>query len=154
MGRLMRSALVILALVSVVAATSAATEQKFGKGVTLTEATPLKALFETPEKFVGKTVRIDGIATNVCEDMGCWIAIGESDKAEDKDKLRVTVDHHGGIVFPVSAKGKPVSAEGVFQKIAATDKESKGTITEQAAVMKVSDWSKTYQLKAVGAVVK
>jgi hypothetical protein len=150
----MRSVLVGLALVGLVAVASASTEQKFGKGVTLTEATPLKALFETPEKYVGKTIRIDGIVTNVCEDMGCWMAVGEKDKADDKDTLRLTVDHHGGIVFPISAKGKAVSAEGVFQKVAATDKESKGTIVEQAAVMKVSDWSKTYQLKTVGAVVK
>jgi len=154
MGRFMRGAFVGLALVSLVAVTSAAQEQKFGKGVTLTEATPLKALFATPEKFAGKTIRIDGVVTNVCEDMGCWMAIGESDKSDAENTLRLTVDHHGGIVFPISAKGKMVSAEGVFQKVAATDKESKGTIAEQAQVMKVSDFSKMYQLKTVGAIVK
>ncbi len=36
-------------------------EDKYGKGVSLTEATSIKALYETPDKFVGKTIRIDGI---------------------------------------------------------------------------------------------
>src|SRR6187431_3142347 len=117
MMRLLRGAFVAMAVVGLVAAAPRG-DEKFGKGVTLTEATPLKALFETPEKYVGKTIRIDGIVTNVCEDMGCWMAVGEKDKADDKDTLRLTVDHHGGIVFPISAKGKAVSAEGVIQKVA------------------------------------
>jgi hypothetical protein len=61
--------------------TSGEERRKFGKGVTLKEATPLKALFETPEKFVGKTIRIDGVVTAVCAEMGCWMALGESAEA-------------------------------------------------------------------------
>ena len=118
----------------------------------LTEATPLKALFETPEKFVGKTIRIDGVATAVCQEMGCWMALGESAQAENSVRLKVT--HDGKIVFPISAKGKTVSAEGVFVKVSATDKESKETIKEQAAVMTVTEFSKTYQINTTGAVIK
>ena len=149
MIRLLRGALVAVAVVGLVAA---APDEKLGKGVTLTEATPLKALFETPEKFVGKTIRIDGVVTAVCEEMGCWMALGESAKAENS--VRLKVNHDGKIVFPISAKGKAVSAEGIFEKVAATDKESKETIKEQAAVMKVTDFSKTYQINTTGAVIK
>ena len=111
-----------------------------------------KALFETPEKFVGKTIRIDGVVTAVCQEMGCWMALGESAQAENSVRLKVT--HDGKIVFPISAKGKTVSAECIFEKVSATDKESKEVIKEQAAVMKVSDFSKTYQISTTGAVIR
>jgi hypothetical protein len=151
---LFRGALVAVAMVGLVAAAPAQDkkEEKLGKGVTLTEATPLKALFETPEKFVGKTIRIDGVATAVCQEMGCWMALGESAQAENSVRLKVT--HDGKIVFPISAKGKTVSAEGVFVKVSATDKESKEVIKEQAEVMTVSEFSKTYQINATGVVIK
>ena len=131
---------------------SAAGDEKFGKGVSLKDATSIKALYETPEKFVGKTIRIDGVVTAVCEEMGCWMALGESAKAENS--VRLKVKHDGKIVFPISAKGKAVSAEGIFEKVAVTDKESKETIKEQSAVMKVTDFSKTYQINTTGAVIK
>lgn len=152
--RLLRGAVVAVAVVVLVAAARAqdSKEEKLGKGVTLTEATPLKALFETPEKFVGKTIRIDGVVTAVCQEMGCWMALGESAQAESSVRLKVT--HDGKIVFPISAKGKTVSAEGVFEKVSATDKESKEVIKEQAAVMKVTDFSKTYQINTTGAVIR
>ena len=106
------------------ASVSAAGDEKFGKGVTLTEATPIKALYETPEKFVGKTIRIDGVVTAVCEEMGCWMALGETDKAENT--VRLKVDHDGEHRVPDQPRrARAVSAEGVFEKIAATDKEGK-----------------------------
>lgn len=154
MIRLIRGALVAVAVVGLVATVRAQDKQNetLGKGVTLTEATPLKALFETPEKFVGKTIRIDGVVTAVCQEMGCWMALGESAQAENSVRLKVT--HDGKIVFPISAKGKMASAEGVFVKVSATDKESQEVIKEQAAAMKVSDFSKTYQINTTGAVIK
>ena len=92
----------------------AAQELKLGAGVSLTDATPIKALVNHPEAFVGKTVRIDGVATAVCEDMGCWLAISTGD-AKDADTIRVKVED-GVIKFPVTAKGKQISAEGVFEE--------------------------------------
>lgn len=131
---------------------AAVAEEKFGKGVSLTEATAIKALYESPERHVGKTIRIDGVVTAVCEEMGCWMALGETEKSEDT--VRLKVDHGAGIVFPISAKGKMASAEGVFEKIADGDKEAKEAASEQAAKMKVSDFAKKYQLKATGAIVR
>ena len=146
----------VIAAVAIVAVAGvglvAGSGQTLGKGVAVKEATPLAALYATPEKFVGKTIRIDGVVVGVCEEMGCWMALGASEKAEDS--IRLKVSHHGGIVFPVSAKGKQASAEGVFELVAANDKESKSTIAEQAAVMKVTDFSKKYQINATGVVIK
>ena len=95
-------------------AAAAVEDTKVGAGVTLTTATPIAAIVKTPQDYVGKTVRIDGIATAVCEEMGCWMAVAESDK-KDAPVLRLKVEHEGTIVFPMSAKGKKVSAEGAFE---------------------------------------
>jgi len=138
-----------------VAVAAAAGDEKFGKGVSLTEATTIKALYESPEKFVGKTIRIDGVVTAVCEEMGCWMALGDTAKAEAT--VRLKVDHSSGIAFPIAAKGKNASAEGVFEKIAEGDKEAKEAAAEHAAHAKTtnpSDFGKKYQLKATGAVVR
>lgn len=143
--------------VAVVSATSAqpGSEEKFGKGVSLGEATSIKAIYENPDKFVGKTIRVDGVVTAVCEEMGCWMALGE--KADSENTVRLKVDHDANIAFPISAKGKNASAEGVFEKIGDKDKEAKEAAGEHAAHVKSqsgADFAKKYQLKAVGAVVK
>lgn len=135
-----------------VAVVSAASDEKFGKGVSLKEVTSIKALYETPDKFVGKTIRIDGVVTAVCEEMGCWMALGET--ASATNTVRLKVDHDAGIAFPIAAKGKAASAEGVFEKIAADDKEGNEAAAEQGAKTKVTDFGKKYQLKATGAIVK
>src|SRR5688572_3343089 len=105
-------ALVMAALLCASVAVSAE-EKKLGTGVSLKEATPIASLVERPADFVGKTVRIDGVATAVCEHMGCWMAVApEGDAKATTVRLKV---EDGVIVFPVSAKGKKVSAEGVFE---------------------------------------
>jgi len=141
----------ICATILVAATTlTAAQETKLGAGVTLKEATPVKALIEKPADFVGKTVRVDGVATAVCEEMGCWLALS-ADGAKDSKTVRLKVED-GVIVFPMSAKGKNVSAEGVFEEIGGTDDHAKQAGGEHAKHDAAA--SKTYQIKATGAVIK
>jgi hypothetical protein len=124
-------------------------ETKLGAGVALKEATPIKALIEKPADFVGKTVRIDGVATAVCEHMGCWMAIApENDPAGPTVRVKV---EDGVIVIPVTAKGKKVSAEGVFEKVGG-DEESREAAGEHAKQDPKA--SQQYQLKATGAVIR
>src|SRR5688500_8825394 len=85
-------------------------DTKFGAGVTLTTATPISDLYASPEKFVGKTVRVDGVVTAVCTEMGCWLAIGAEGNPDQA--VRFQADHDGKIVFPISLKGQKASAEG------------------------------------------
>jgi hypothetical protein len=126
-----------------------AAETKLGAGVTLKEATPVKALIEKPADYVGKTIRVDGIATAVCEHMGCWMAIApENDPNGTTVRLKV---EDGKIVLPVSAKGKKVSAEGVFEVVDEKDGEAKEAAGEHAK--KDPKASKTYQLKGTGVVI-
>ena len=159
------TAVVLVAL----ALPAAAEEIKLGGGVTLKDATPIAAITAKPADFVGKTVRIDGVATAVCAHMGCWMAIApEGQPAAPTVRLKV---EDGVIVFPVSAKGKKVSAEGVFEEVkTAEDKEAAAEHAKHHAQSKHdpkashdaakhatrTDHSpaKQYQIKATGAVIK
>ena len=127
-----------------------AQETKLGTGVSLTESTPIQALIEKPSDYVGKTVRVDGVATAVCEHMGCWLAVAPQDDPKGAT-VRLKVED-GVIVFPVSAKGRKVSAEGVFEEVGAKDAEAKEAAGEHAKHDQSA--SKTYQLKATGAIIR
>jgi len=124
-------------------------EQTLGGGVTLTDATPIKALLERPDAYVGKTVRIDGVATAVCQAMGCWMAVA-AEGQERGGTVRLKVEHNGPIVFPISAKGKKVSAQGVFE--AASEAEAKEAAGEHASHDKQA--TKEFQISATGAVIR
>ncbi|HEX6973786.1 MAG TPA: DUF4920 domain-containing protein [Vicinamibacterales bacterium] len=140
-------ALMVAAVFAAVVGVSAE-EIKLGAGVSLKEATPITALAKTPADFVGKTVRIDGVATAVCTEMGCWMAVApEGDTSGVTVRLKV---EDGKIVFPVSAKGKKVSAEGVFEKVGAGD--AKEAAAENAKVDPKA--SQEYQIKATGAIIR
>lgn len=127
-------------------------DTRFGAGVTLTKATPISELYASPEKFVGKTVRVDGVVTAVCTEMGCWLAIGATDNPDQA--VRFQADHDGKIVFPISLKGQQASAEGVFVKIGAGDHEAKEAAGEHAhSQPKAADFGNRYQFQVTGAVV-
>ncbi len=127
--------------------TAAPGETTLGAGVTLKDATAITALAERPQDFVGKTVRIDGVATAVCEMMGCWMAVApEGNPGGPTVRLKV---EDGVIVFPVSAKGKKVSAQGTFEAVGSGD--AKEAAAEHAK--QDSKASATYQIKATGAII-
>jgi hypothetical protein len=86
----------------------------YGAGVSQKDVVAVKALLEQPERYVGKTVRVEGVVSAVCQSMGCWLEI--SDPAIGRG-VRFKVQD-GVIVFPKDAAGKKASAEGVFEQIA------------------------------------
>lgn len=129
---------------------AAADETKIGAGVTLKDATPIADVVKSPKDFVGKTIRVDGVATAVCEAMGCWMAVAESDK-KDAPTVRLQVEDGGPIVFPISAKGKRVSAEGTFE-VVGQDEHARDAAAEHAK--HDAKASAEYRIKATGAVIK
>jgi len=148
--RLMKGLLAAALAVALPVAATAAAEEKIGAGVSLTEATPISAIVASPKDFAGKTIRIDGVATAVCEAMGCWMAVAESDK-KDAPTVRLQVEDGGPIVFPISAKGKQVSAEGTFEAVG-NDEHARDAASEHAR--QDPNASATYRIKATGAVIK
>jgi hypothetical protein len=141
----------VVAMLMVSAAGIVADETKLGAGVTLMEPTPIAAIVKAPGDYVGKAVRIDGVATAVCEEMGCWMAVADSDRT-DAPTIRLKVEHDGAIVFPMSAKGKKVSAQGTFEAIGGSDAHGQEAATEHAKHDPKA--SAQYQIKATGAVIR
>ena len=127
-----------------------ADETKIGAGVTLTEATPIASIVKSPQDYVGKTVRVDGVATAVCQAMGCWMAVADSDQ-EGAPTVRLKVDDDGDIKFPMSAKGKRVSAQGTFNAIG-DDAHGQEAASEHAK--HDAKAPKSYQIAATGALIK
>lgn len=136
-----------IALISLVAPLSAG-ETRLGTGVSLKDVTEIKALVEQPAAYVGKTLRVDGVATAVCAHMGCWMAVAVPGD-EGGATVRLKVDD-GVIVFPVTAKGRKVSAEGMFEIVGNTG-DAKDASEEHAK--HDAGASRQYQLKATGAII-
>ena len=116
--------------------------------MTVSKPTQVSELYATPEKFVGKTIRIDGVVTSVCTEMGCWVAVkdGKTDQT-----VRFQADHDGKIVFPLALMGKAGSFQGEFVRIGADDKEAHEAAAEHAhSEPKSADFGSRYQIKVTG----
>ena len=150
MKTVLGAAIVALATVAVVAQ-----EKKLGAGVTLQDATAVSALLEHPDRYVGKTIRVDGVASAVCAGNGCWAAIAEDAKPGAKS-IRVKVED-GVIVIPITAKGKKVSAQGVFEVVG--DDHGKEAAAEHATAShggaaSAASHEKSYHLKGTGLIIR
>lgn len=106
----MRTSIIILAIVFVAGAATAAGQKKYGKPLTIKEVTKISAILAKPEAYNGKRLHVEGNIVDVCAKRGCWIKIA-SDK--EFESLTFKVDD-GVIVFPLEAKGKKTQAEGVL----------------------------------------
>lgn len=149
--RLAAAVAVAAALMAVVGVGARAADPKrYGKGVTIAEATALKDVLATPSRFEGKTVRVEGYVTAVCEEMGCWLALAPT-QAKDDPTLIIQVEH-GVVVFPMSARGSRAAAEGVVQKVGSPEsREAAEELARQQgkSVADVGQW----QIKATGALI-
>ncbi len=110
MKTLVRTALVAALALCLLPAGLAGEKKTYGKGLSGSDTVKLSELVAHPDQYVGKTVRVEGLVTDVCAKRGCWMML-----AGDKEfqTIRVKVDD-GVIVFPMDAKGKHAVAEGVF----------------------------------------
>ncbi len=78
----------------------------FGATITNAELTSLDSIAADPAKFANKTVKTEGIVTAVCQEMGCWMEIG------DKSKLaHIKMAGHSFFV-PKNASGRHAIVEG------------------------------------------
>lgn len=147
------AALFALALVS----TLASAGDTYGKPLTGEAITPVSVLMDQPDAYVGKTVRVSGTITGVCEKRGCWMTLAWSEKFEDI-KIKVEDDV---IVFPIEAKGKSAIAEGTFTKI---EMDLDQTIAyfrhlaeerdEEFDSASVTEPHTYFQIKATGAIIR
>lgn len=90
-------------------AATAAAGKSYGAGVKLAEATAMADILKDPNAFQGKTVRVEGLISDVCPKRGCWMELAGDVPGQ---KLRFKVED-GDMVFPMEAKGQYAVAEGV-----------------------------------------
>lgn len=129
----MRISAICLTAVTVAALSGAlagAGPSAFGAGVTLATPTPLATVAARPGEFLGKAVRVDGVVTAVCEVAGCWMALVAPDNPKGAT-VRFKVED-GVIVFPLSARGRRASAQGVVERIGSDDAHSREAAAEHA----------------------
>ncbi len=93
--------------------------ETYGDGVTLTEAVSINTLLASPDDYVGKVVRVDGVITGVCKKRGCWMQVTDP---ESGNGVRIKVED-GVIVFPYTAMGHEAAAEGVFEAVKLTPEQ-------------------------------
>jgi cytochrome c-type biogenesis protein CcmE len=137
-----------------------AEEIELGEKLQLDSTTAVSTILENPEDFLGKPVQISGMVVDVCAHRGCWIEVS-SDKPYETIKVKVD---DGVIVFPITAKGKNVVAEGTLEKLTLSDEEALSFKKHQAeekgeefdeAKCQIKDADKTiYRLRGLGAVIK
>jgi hypothetical protein len=150
---------VIAACAAILVASAAWTTQgagadTFGGGVTLPTVTPLASVIARPADFEGKSVRVEGVVTAVCEVAGCWMALAPSTAAPGQT-LRFKVDD-GVIVFPLTARGRRASAQGVVERIARHDAHGREAAAEHAhqeGRHPDAPASTLWHVRATGAVV-
>ena len=152
-----RVAALVMAAVFALSVGATAQVKKFGKPLTLKETTKVSDIYAAPEKFKGKKVLVEGPIVEVCEEMGCWIALG-SDK--EFQTIRFKVDD-GVIVFPMSIRGLSARVEGVIDVSTLSEAEQMAQGKEMAKEMKKEFDPKTIkgpklnvQIKGEGAEVK
>ena len=152
--RLLVSALTLAAGVLIVPLSADDAGKTYGDGVSLKRAVPIATLLATPQAHAGKAVRVDGVVSQVCQAMGCWIeiadpALGRGVRFKAKD---------GVIVFPKDATGRKVSAQGTFEEIATSAvRESHGEHAKSAESSgqpaPASPTEKIYWVRVTGAVL-
>ena len=52
---------------------SSGDSQTYGKAIQTREVTAVSAILDTPDVFIGKTVRVEGMILEVCAKRGCWV---------------------------------------------------------------------------------
>jgi hypothetical protein len=93
--------------------------QTYGAGVEAIDTVSISDISADPEAFDGKTVKVEGMITDVCAKRGCWFEMAGNAPGE-KARFKVT---DGEMVFPMTSKGKKAVAQGkvVAQKLSLED---------------------------------
>ncbi|MDP6034271.1 MAG: DUF4920 domain-containing protein [Candidatus Marinimicrobia bacterium] len=137
-----------------------ADEIELGKKLELNSTTKVSVILDNPEKYLDKPVQVSGTVVDVCSHRGCWIEVASNRPYET---IVVKVDD-GVIVFPITAKGKNVLAEGKLEKLTLTNEqalsikkheaEDKGEDFDEASCKLTEEDKTIYRLRGLGAVIQ
>jgi hypothetical protein len=134
-----------------------AAEVKLGKPLTLKEPAAVATITAKPEPLVGQTIQVKGTVTEVCQMMGCWMAL--RDLTDHAALVRVKVND-GDIVFPKDSIGKTAIAEGKLTRIQLTREQAIARARHEAEEQgrkfdpkSVKSGTTIYQIAGAGAVI-
>ena len=111
--------------------------EQYGAEFTIADSIPATELLASPEKYVGKKVRVAAKVTDVCQKMGCWMVISEEDK-----HMRVTTKDHKFFVAKDGA-GSMCDIEGEVVLKEADKERSEHFASEQSKGAPVPEGEKT-----------
>ncbi len=150
------SVLLVTVLMLAAAVNALAGEKVYGKGVTGAEVVKVSDLIATPEAYIGKNLRVEGMVVGVCAHRGCWINLAGDKEGET---VRVKVKD-GEIVFPPEIVGDMAVAEGVWTANELTLEQTKEVCAAEARKAgenynpdDVTTCKTLYQISGTGAVV-
>lgn len=148
----MRSLPILLLLGSL----SLQADTSLGKPLALETAMSVGALMSSPSDYLGKTVQVKGKVTEVCERMGCWMNLVDTNSAK---RIRIKVVD-GEIVFPKSSVGKLAVAEGKLTKLELTREQAVAFARHEAEEQgrkfnpaSIKSGTAFYQIEGSGAMV-
>ena len=133
--RIMSCALVLVCMIAVVALAGEkdAAVVTAGAAIGNSPMVSLDHVMKYPEKYLGKTVVVTGVAAEVCQKKGCWLRL----TGEDAEKsIRMTFKDYGFFV-PMDAGGMTIRAEGVFE-VSTLDKEHAEHLGAEGAKVKLN----------------
>jgi uncharacterized protein DUF4920 len=147
-----------LAILTVlVSALSFASEVKLGKPLTLDQPMAVSQVLAKADSLAGKTVQVKGKVTEVCQMMGCWMALVEPGT---ESILRIKVND-GDIMFPKESVGKMAVAEGELVKLTLSKEQAiamaKHEAEEQGRKFNPSSVKGSkiiYQVAGTGAIIQ
>ena len=96
------------------AAQAGTQETTYGKGISAGDVVKVADLPASPDQYVGKSVRVEGVVTDVCPMRGCWIRLGGAAGAGSTVQFKVP---DGEIVFPKTAAGRAAVVEGTLRRV-------------------------------------
>ena len=91
-------------------------------------------VLKEPQKYAGKSVRIEGVVERVCKKEGCWMEIAPE---KGEATVRVTFKNHGFFV-PKDSNSMRFRAEGEFAVKKLSKEEVEHLVKEDGATIKTN----------------
>ena len=98
--------------VMLLASAALAEPVKAGAPITVKKPVKIAQLAKKPERFVGKTIRLEGTVKAVCQGAGCWVEVQD---ARGATFLAKSLDE--SVLLPKDCAGKKVVVQGVVTRL-------------------------------------
>ena len=109
-------------------------------------------VFKEPQKYAGKSVRVEGIVARVCQAEGCWMQIAPAKAHDDAAAVRVTFDHKFAV--PKEAARMKFRAEGVFSVKTLSKETVEHLVEKDGAKIKTNPDGTAHELSFVATGVE